>query len=98
MPAPPPSDNVLGALKTDIDRPFVARTKRLKGRFRRRVVRRTINVTVPSFLDIKGSSGIRRARLSGCGTQYENVYFGRCKVSFARKGRSKRYRIAIEIN
>jgi hypothetical protein len=98
MPVPPPSDNVLGALKADIDRPFVARTKRLKGRFRRRVVRRTINVTVPSFLDIRGSSGIRRARLSGCDTQYENVYFGRCKVSFARKGRSKRYRIAIEIN
>ncbi len=97
MPAPPPTATVLAALKRDIDRPFVARTKRLRGSFKRRTVRRTISLDAPAFLELTGASEVRRARVSGCATPYEEVFVGRCRLSMTKSGRARRYRVGLRI-
>jgi hypothetical protein len=97
MPAPPPTPTVLASLRRDIDRPFVPHTRKLRGSFRRRTVKRTIGLDAPSFLRLTSASEIRRAKASGCATPYQGVYRGRCTLSLTRKGRARRYRVGVRI-
>ena len=97
MPVPPPNAAVLSSLRRDIDRPFVPRTRKLRGSFRRRTVKRTITLDAPAFLRLTSASEIRRAKVSGCSTPYRGVYQGRCKLSLTRKARSRRYNVGVRV-
>jgi hypothetical protein len=96
MAVPPPDENVLAALQTDIDSPFVPFARNYSGRFRGGKAFRSLYLDAPSFLDIGSSRGVRRTTASGCDSAYAAVFEGSCSLRFTARRHWRRFRAGID--
>ena len=97
LPVGPPATADIGALRRDMDSPFVPFSRVFKGRFRSTRARRDLSLDAPAFLSWSSQYGVRKVSAANCSfAEFTNVFDGGCALSIFRSGRAKAYRVRVE--